>query len=88
MEEPNEVIFGEGVGPSLPGVGERERPAIPRPMVFVALAFIAGLVLGRHLLVPAWWPIVAAAAIAFGLAASLYRTREQPAETPHSRVAR
>jgi hypothetical protein len=40
-------LFPGAVGPDAAEVSPRDRPALPRPMFQVALAWIAGLCLGR-----------------------------------------
>lgn len=75
-------VFPSGVGP--PGTGREPmaRPSIPRPIVFVALAYIAGLVLGRFLLAPAWSLVAATVACAGTVAWNLLRRRTHPFRAP------
>lgn len=53
-------------------------------MVLVALAYLAGLVVGRHLMISAGYLLAPALAIALWHARGLYRFRRLPGHTPQS----
>lgn len=76
----------EEVAPPREGRGSaRERPPVQRPIFFIALAFIAGLSIGRQFLLPPWISLGAAFVLAAWGAANLAiatRRRAPLAEGP------
>jgi competence protein ComEC len=68
-------LFPGAVGPDAAEVSPRDRPALPRPMFQVALAWIAGLCLGRIVLLPPPAVVAAILIILLAIAAGLWRTR-------------
>lgn len=73
-----EEIFPAGAGPPAGTKGERERPTVARPMVFVALTYLAGTITGRYLFAPSWLLIGLALAVAALTGFLLYRGRGDP----------
>ncbi len=76
-DDPADEVFQDFVVPDTGAPLERERPWMIRPMVFVALAHVAGLVVGRQIFVPWWSLILPAGLIALAVVGALIWNRRQ-----------
>lgn len=79
-------IFPGGVGPPAPEPFSPVRPSLPRPLLLVALFYIAGLTLGRLVLLPPMLPVLGALGIAVIALMALIRSRRLDVRDPASGV--
>lgn len=82
--EPDGTVFDIGVGPSASPPAALDRPAVQRPMVLMALAFMAGVVAGRAIAAPPMFLLGVAGAIAVWAGWGLARERRAGFAAPHS----
>lgn len=81
---PEDPVFPESVGPGHPEPAAPMRPPFPRPILLVALAYIAGLTLGRMLMLPPLLPALLAAGLAILAAGVLFLRRDSTFRAPSS----